>query len=440
MLKDYMGVPEKTYDVDLNVESLNNETALIMCKIEQANKILDVMQNTENLTIETAKALMLPIYDYDKEFMDNDLLTIENGYYSEDEEDRRIERGLDKKAKDLKFENTIKDIIKKFFRIFYNLFQKLYEKIILWIESLEPFIKKLEAKIENTTFGKSDDWTENEKEKILNTIGVFALFNGKLEDNVVGRIITSFKNMKDFNKSIEGYCDFINYVPTIVKSGEFVYSNVNKNIDESFANKFISKLPKFYKDISGQLKSCIENGSVIINGPLSRHIHKGDLILTEDLCIVSTNGKDLNILYSTNTKENNPWEVITLKHAIGTLSNEKIIKDVTISPLDKDKMKMLLSAISNNNIKDISTSVRSSFKKLESDVNKTIQTMDNFELPDAFERYWNQLVRTIFSDNLSMLNKTCFDYITYNAKLSGNCLKFIDMSLNKYSQTKEEEK
>lgn len=438
MLKDYIGVPGRTYNVDFSVTELQNETALIMSKIEQANKILEVIQNTENLTIETAKALLLPIYDYDKEFMDNDLLTIESGF--SDYSDERIERNLDKRSKDMKIDNVIKDIIKKFFRIFYNLFQKLYEKIILWVEGLEPFIKKLETKIENTTFGKAEDWTESEKEKILNIIGVFALFNGKLEDNVIGRIITSFKNMKDFDKSISGYCDFINYVPTLVKNSEFVYSKVNKNIDDSFANKFVSKLPKFYKDISGQLKTCIENGTVNINGPLSRHIVKGQLVATEDLCIVSTNGNELNILYTVNTEGNSPWEVITLKHAIGTLSNEKLIKDVSISPLDKDRMIMLLNAVSNSKIKDISTSVRSSFKKLETDVNTAIQTMDKFELPDAFERYWNQLVRTVFSDNLSILNKTCFDYITYNAKLSGNCLKFIDMSLNKYSQTKEEEK
>lgn len=438
MLKDYIGVPERTYNVDFSVTELQNETALIMSKIEQANKILEVIQNTENLTIETAKALLLPIYDYDKEFMDNDLLTIESGF--SDYSDERIERNLDKRAKDMRVDNVIKDIIKKFFRIFYNLFQKLYEKIILWVEGLEPFIKKLETKIENTTFGKVEDWTENEKEKILNIIGVFSLFNGKLEDNVIGRIITSFKNMKDFDKSISGYCDFINYVPTLVKNSEFVYSKVNKNIDDSFTNKFVSKLPKFYKDISGQLKTCIENGTVNINGPLSRHIVKGQLVATEDLCIVSTNGNELNILYTVNTEENSPWEVITLKHAIGTLSNENLIKDVSISPLDKDRMIMLLNAVSNSKIKDISTSVRSSFKKLETDVNTAIQTMDKFELPDAFERYWNQLVRTVFSDNLSILNKTCFDYITYNAKLSGNCLKFIDMSLNKYSQTKEEEK
>ncbi len=438
MLKDYMGVPERTYNVDFSVTELQNETALIMSKIDQANKILEVIQNTENLTIETAKALLLPIYDYDKEFMDNDLLTIESGF--SDYSDERIERNLDKRAKDMRVDNVIKDIIKKFFRIFYNLFQKLYEKIILWIEGLEPFIKKLETKIENTTFDKAEDWTEGEKEKILNIIGVFALFNGKLEDNVIGRIITSFKNMKDFDKSISGYCDFINYIPGLVKNSEFVYSKINKNIDDSFTNKFVSKLPKFYKDISGQLKTCIENGTVNINGPLSRHIVKGQLVATEDLCIVSTNGNELNILYTVNTEENSPWEVITLKHAIGTLSNEKLIKDVSISPLDKDRMIMLLNAVSNSKIKDISTSVRSSFKKLETDVNTAIQTMDKFELPDAFERYWNQLVRTVFSDNLSILNKTCFDYITYNAKLSGNCLKFIDMSLNKYSQTKEEEK
>ncbi len=438
MLKDYMGVPERTYNVDFSVTELQNETALIMSKIDQANKILEVIQNTENLTIETAKALLLPIYDYDKEFMDNDLLTIESGF--SDYSDERIERNLDKRAKDMRVDNVIKDIIKKFFRIFYNLFQKLYEKIILWIEGLEPFIKKLETKIENTTFDKAEDWTEGEKEKILNIIGVFALFNGKLEDNVIGRIITSFKNMKDFDKSISGYCDFINYIPGLVKNSEFVYSKINKNIDDSFTNKFVSKLPKFYKDISGQLKICIENGTVNINGPLSRHIVKGQLVATEDLCIVSTNGNELNILYTVNTEENSPWEVITLKHAIGTLSNEKLIKDVSISPLDKDRMIMLLNAVSNSKIKDISTSVRSSFKKLETDVNTAIQTMDKFELPDAFERYWNQLVRTVFSDNLSILNKTCFDYITYNAKLSGNCLKFIDMSLNKYSQTKEEEK
>lgn len=438
MLKDYIGVPERTYNVDFSVTELQNETALIMSKIEQANKILEVIQNTENLTIETAKALLLPIYDYDKEFMDNDLLTIESGF--SDYSDERIERNLDKRAKDMRVDNVIKDIIKKFFRIFYNLFQKLYEKIILWVEGLEPFIKKLETKIENTTFDKAEDWTEGEKEKILNIIGVFSLFNGKLEDNVIGRIITSFKNMKDFDKSISGYCDFINYIPGLVKNNEFVYSKVNKNIDDSFTNKFVSKLPKFYKDISGQLKTCIENGTVNINGPLSRHIVKGQLVATEDLCIVSTNGNELNILYTVNTEENSPWEVITLKHAIGTLSNENLIKDVSISPLDKDRMIMLLNAVSNSKIKDISTSVRSSFKKLETDVNTAIQTMDKFELPDAFERYWNQLVRTVFSDNLSILNKTCFDYITYNAKLSGNCLKFIDMSLNKYSQTKEEEK
>lgn len=438
MLKDYIGVPERTYNIDFSAMELHNETALIMSKIEQANKILEVIQNTEKLTIETAKALLLPIYDYDKEFMDNDLLTIESGF--SDYSDERFERNLDKRTKDMKIDNVIKDIIKKFFRIFYNLFQKLYEKIILWVEGLEPFIKKLESKIENTTFGKPEDWTEDEKEKILNIIGVFALFNGKLEDNVIGRIITSFKNMKDFDKSISGYCDFINYVPTLVKNSEFVYSKVNKNIDDSFANKFVSKLPKFYKDISGQLKTCIENGTVNINGPLSRHIVKGQLVATEDLCIVSTNGNELNILYTVNTEENSPWEVITLKHAIGTLSNEKLIKDVSMSPLDKDRMIMLLNAVSNSKIKDISTSVRSSFKKLETDVNTAIQTMDKFELPDAFERHWNQLVRTVFSDNLSILNKTCFDYITYNAKLSGNCLKFIDMSLNKYSQTKEEEK
>lgn len=438
MLKDYIGVPERTYNVDFSVTELQNETALIMSKIDQANKILEVIQNTENLTIETAKALLLPIYDYDKEFMDNDLLTIESGF--SDYSDERLERNLDKGAKDKRVDNVIKDIIKKFFRIFYNLFQKLYEKIILWVEGLEPFIKKLETKIENTTFDKAEDWTEGEKEKILNIIGVFALFNGKLEDNVIGRIITSFKNMKDFDKSISGYCDFINYIPGLVKNSEFVYSKINKNIDDSFTNKFVSKLPKFYKDISGQLKTCIENGTVNINGPLSRHIVKGQLVATEDLCIVSTNGNELNILYTVNTEENSPWEVITLKHAIGTLSNEKLIKDVSISPLDKDRMIMLLNAVSNSKIKDISTSVRSSFKKLETDVNTAIQTMDKFELPDAFERYWNQLVRTVFSDNLSILNKTCFDYITYNAKLSGNCLKFIDMSLNKYSQTKEEEK
>lgn len=438
MLKDYIGVPERTYNVDFSVTELQNETALIMSKIDQANKILEVIQNTENLTIETAKALLLPIYDYDKEFMDNDLLTIESGF--SDYSDERLERNLDKGAKDKRVDNVIKDIIKKFFRIFYNLFQKLYEKIILWVEGLEPFIKKLETKIENTTFDKAEDWTEGEKEKILNIIGVFALFNGKLEDNVIGRIITSFKNMKDFDKSISGYCDFINYIPGLVKNSEFVYSKINKNIDDSFTNKFVSKLPKFYKDISGQLKTCIENGNVNINGPLSRHIVKGQLVATEDLCIVSTNGNELNILYTVNTEGNSPWEVITLKHAIGTLSNEKLIKDVSISPLDKDRMIMLLNAVSNSKIKDISTSVRSSFKKLETDVNTAIQTMDKFELPDAFERYWNQLVRTVFSDNLSILNKTCFDYITYNAKLSGNCLKFIDMSLNKYSQTKEEEK
>lgn len=79
MLKDYIGVPERTYNVEFSVTELQNETALIMSKIEQANKILEVIQNTENLTIETAKALLLPIYDYDKEFMDNDLLTIESG-------------------------------------------------------------------------------------------------------------------------------------------------------------------------------------------------------------------------------------------------------------------------------------------------------------------------------------------------------------------------
>ena len=69
ILKDYIGVPEKTYDINLDVEDLIRETGIVLDKICLANKICGVIQEDENISYETALALILPLYDYDSEYL-----------------------------------------------------------------------------------------------------------------------------------------------------------------------------------------------------------------------------------------------------------------------------------------------------------------------------------------------------------------------------------
>lgn len=131
---------------------------------------------------------------------------------------------------------------------------------------------------------------------------------------------------------------------------------------------------------------------------------------------------------------------LKLKHTTGYIVSNKLIQDVNIAPLDKDKMNMLMKAIISSDIKALSTNVRTSFKRLEGTMNEVMKKMDKVDFVKGDSSWYNQLTRVAFSENLSILNTSLFNYITYNARLSSNCLKLIDMSLNKYSQTKKEEK
>lgn len=194
MLKDYMGVPERTYDINLDVEDLIRESGIVLDKICLANKICGVIQEDENISYETALALMLPLYDYDSEYLKT--------------ENANQETIMQNMAVSDSFTIKIKEIIKKLFRVFYNMFKQVQQKIILWLNNIDPYIIKLEEKIKNTDFSKSEVFNESDKERILNCLGVFCLFSGKFTNDVVPRIITSFKNMKDIVPALSGYNKF----------------------------------------------------------------------------------------------------------------------------------------------------------------------------------------------------------------------------------------
>ena len=108
MLKDYMGVPERTYDINLDVEYLIRESGIVLDKICLANKICGVIQEDENISYETALALILPLYDYDSEY-----LKTESSLRDDIAQNMAVSQS---------FSIKIMEVIKKLFRVFYNIF------------------------------------------------------------------------------------------------------------------------------------------------------------------------------------------------------------------------------------------------------------------------------------------------------------------------------
>lgn len=416
MLKDYVPVVEPML-VELDIDDIIRESAIVLDKICLANKIIGCLQEDENISYETASALVLPLYDYDKEFLN-----------TEDARRESIVQGI---AVDKSFIIKVTEIIKKLFRIFYNMLKQLQEKIVLWLHGIEPYILKLETRIANTDFSKVENFTESDHSRILNGLGVFCLFNGKFTNETVPRIITSFKNMKDIVTALAGYNDFITGLSQNLLSSrnadDIDDDNFMKGTEDSLSKKFFDKMPKFYKDISGQLKTFSSNKSIKSSVNFDRVF---------DAYIVSTNGVDLNILYST---QDSLIDTVKLRHTTGTILTDKFIKDVEVAPLDNSKISMLLKVIKDNNIKSLSDSIRSEFKTMETHLDKIMSDMNHTNFEKGTINLIGQLARATFSDNLSVLNSVCFNYINQNAKLTVNTLKFIEISLSKY-ETKEEQK
>lgn len=418
MLKDYIGVPEKTYDINLDVEDLIRESGIVLDKICLANKICGVIQEDENISYETALALILPLYDYDSEY-----LKTESGLRDNIAQNMAVNQS---------FNIKIMEVIKKLFRVFYNMFKQLQQKIILWLNNIDPYIIKLEEKIKNTDFSKSEDFNESDKEKILNILGVFCLFNGKFTNDIVPRVITSFKNMKDIVPALSGYNEFITDLSQRLLSSTnetgIDSQNFIKGTENSLSKKFFEKMPKFYKDISGQLKTFASNKSIKSSVDFEKVF---------DAYIVSTNGVDLNIVYSL---QDGLVDTIKLRQTTGHIVTDKFIKDVDVSPLDISKIGMILKAIKDNNVKNLSNSIRNEFKTMESHLDKVMADMNHTKFEHGMINLIGQTTRAAFSDNLSLLNSLCFNYVNHNAKLTTNTLKFIEISLSKYTQTKKEEK
>lgn len=101
---------------------------------------------------------------------------------------------------------------------------------------------------------------------------------------------------------------------------------------------------------------------------------------------------------------------------------------------------MILKAIKDNNVKNLSNSIRNEFKTMESHLDKVMADMNHTKFEHGMINLIGQTTRAAFSDNLSLLNSLCFNYVNHNAKLTTNTLKFIEISLSKYTQTKKEEK
>lgn len=412
MLKDYMEViaPEARLE-NLDIDELIKESGLVVEKIQLANKILGCIESDENITKETATALLLPLYDYDVEYFNT--------------ENAQVDAMYQNAAVSASFTTKIIEIIKKLFRIFYNMFKELQAKLVAWLHGIQPYIVKLETKIDNTDFSKVEKFDEKDNERLLNCIGVYSLFTGKLSDETVPRIITSFKNMKDIIGALEGYDSFISGLSkNLLESKSAADIDENKFIassEDSLTKMFFEKLPKFYKDISGQLKTFASNKSIKTSINLDR-VHTS--------YVVSTNGTDLNIIYTLGN--DGLINTICLRHGSGSIITDKFIKDVSINPLDSNKMGMLIKSIKENDITKLSDSVRAEFKKLESNMDKIMNSMSHTEFNRGEINLIGQVSRAVFSDNLSFLNTICFNYINHNAKLMVNTLKLIEISLSKY--------
>ena len=138
--------------------------------------------------------------------------------------------------------------------------------------------------------------------------------------------------------------------------------------------------------------------------------------------------------------------------------NNPEFKSSVLAPI----LKYLIYILKDNNIQfetnDLYNMVKEDYPNLRLIVNKMefsiingvltpssyLTSSNKIEEEEGFEHgsinFIGQITRTAFSDNLSLLNTLCFNYVNHNAKLTTNTLKFIEISLSKYTQAKEEEK
>lgn len=399
-------------DIEFNVEELLKESAYVEDKLLQANNVLFAMLNDENLNNETAIAYALPLYDYDRSALlqDLEIMTVENAE-------------MQVMAQSADITTRIVEVIKKLFRIFYNMFKQLQQKLILWLNGIKPFIGKMEEKIKTTDFSKSEDFNDKDRSSIANAIGVYSLFNGKLSDDSIARILTSVKNLKTFETSLNNYNEFMsNAKKALLNSDDFEQLDKEIGGDSSIGKKFFESLPKFYKDISEHLEHYT-NDKVITT---SIKFGKEDL---GSVYVVSTDGKNLNIIYNAGRQN-----TLLIKHTTGHINADKIVDNVTLKPLDKTKIEMLLKTIKENDIESLSKSIRTAFGNMESNLNTIMKDLShkNFKTTNGEMNVTAQFIKAIFSDNVSTLNGVTFNYINQNAKLIVGILKLIELSLGKY--------
>lgn len=408
-------------DIDFNVEELLKESAYVEDKLLQANNVLFAMLNDENLNNESAIAYALPLYDYDRSALMSDIesVTVENA-----------ELQIKSMSEDIT--TRIIEVIKKLFRIFYNMFKQLQQKLILWLNGIKPFIGKMEEKIKTTDFSKSEDFNDKDKSSIANAIGVYSLFNGKLSDDSIGRILTSVKNLKTFETSLNNYNDYMsNTKKALLNSNNFAEIDKEIGEDNGITKKFFESLPKFYKDISEHLEHYVSEKVITTSIDFTNKLNLGHVY------VISTDGKNLNIIFNRSKKDDLTGKMLIIKHATGSINPDKIVDNVTIKPLDKTKIEMLLKTIKENDIESLSKSIRTAFSNMESNINTIMKDLShkNFKDSNIEINAASQIVKSIFSDNVSTLNGVTFNYINQNAKLIVGILKLIELSLGKYPTT-----
>lgn len=425
LLKDSMTEElNKFPDIGFNIDDICKESAIVADVIEKSMLVLEVMEKEKDtMTYETALAYALPLYGYDKEALVSDVNKVESMTFENAEDNENAKKGA---AKVLTVIAAISEAIKKAFRIFYVLFKKAQQKIILWLNNVKPFIEKLKASIKNTDFTKGSDFDEGDKKSIANLIGVYSMFTGSINDNTMASIITSFKNIKDFKTTLKTYTEYMESTKSILLSND---ESKIKDIstEEVINNSFFKKLPKFYAKISDLVESNKSSGLIKIDNIPFKHIS-----------VVGTDGKNLLGLYS------DARAITVLKVFHGNVIVDKVVSNIDLKPIDKAKLEMLISAIESVDIKSISDELRQEFANMESKMNSFFTAFNAFknkELNGDFMLGSNML-KVIFSENVSAMNKLSFDYINYNAKLMVNALKFAKLNLDKYtkSESKEDDK
>lgn len=411
-------------NIDFNINEICKESALVADAIDKSFTVLSILeQEKENISFETALAYALPLYGYDKESLLTDINKVESVTFENAED---IENNKKTASKVLTVIAAISEAIKKAFRIFYVLFKKAQQKIILWLNNVKPFIEKLKASIKTTDFTKGSDFSESDKKSIANLIGVYSMFTGSINENTIPSIITSFKNIKDFKITLKTYVEYMESTKSILLSND-VSKIKDISTEEVINNSFFKKLPKFYAKISDLVISNKSSGLI-----------KTDNITFKHISIVGTDGKNLLGLYS------HAQAITVLKIFHGGIVSEKVATNIDLKPIDKTKIEMLLSAIESIDIKSISDELRQEFANMESKMNSFFTAFNAFKNKDLDGDMIlsSNMLKIIFSENVSVMNKLSFDYINYNAKLMVNTLKFAKLNLDKYTktETKEEEK